>query len=392
MEGSRAIATSMTRPPDPVFRPRRWPRNLTFVVVGLLLAAFVASRISLDYYVLSPGDAQSVGPLIKVPAKYAHPVHGRVLLTDVFVGPVSALQYLGDKLSSDDQLVPTDELTGGSGVPASELTPQGYLEMVQAKDAAKTAALRRLGYSVTEHDAGTVIEAVGTGTPSYGVLKVAQVVTAVNGTPTPTVCAFVKALTAFAPGQDVRMSVAQNRFTDSGTFVRGKTATKILHLAPRPAGLPRESGCSGVAPSKGYLGIAVETQQNFTFPFPITIRTPDIGGPSAGLAMTLGLLNTLSGGHLTGGRVIAATGTIAPSGAVGDVGGVAQKTVAVERAGASVFFVPNAPDAVEAARSKATAGLHVYAVNTLAQALTDLGKLGGQIPSGVNPGGLRGQV
>jgi PDZ domain-containing protein len=370
----------MTRPADPVTRPRRWFRNITFVVVGLLAAALVASCVPLNYYVLTPGAAQSVGPLITVPPKYAHPVQGRVLLTDVFVGgPISALQYLPDKLSSDDQLVPTDALTGGSDIPTAELTPQGYLEMVQAKDAAKTAALRRLGYSVREHDSGTVIEAVATGTPSDGVLKVAQVVTAVNGVATADVCAFVRALSSSAPGHTVQMSVQQNRFTADGTLVHGATVTKTVRLAARPPGFSNQSGCPGVRPSKGYLGVAVQTQQDFTYPFPITIRTPDIGGPSAGLAMTLGLLNTLSGGDLTGGKVVAATGTIDPSGAVGDVGGVAQKAVAVERAGATVFLVPG-PE-LAAARSKATPSLHVYAVNTLAQALAVLGRLGGHVPA-----------
>jgi Lon-like protease len=133
-----------------------------------------------------------------------------------------------------------------------------------------------------------------------------------------------------------------------------------------------------VKASRGFLGISVQTQQDYTFPFPITIDTADIGGPSAGLAMTLGVLNTLSGGHLTGGRVVAATGTMSATGAVGDVGGVAQKTVAVERAGATVFFVP--PEELSAARSKATASLHVYAVSSLAQVLSILRGLGGKVP------------
>ena len=175
------------------------------------------------------------------------------------------------------------------------------------------------------------------------------------------------------------MSVQQNRFTADGTLVHGSTVTKTVHLAARPQGFSNQSGCPGVSPSKGYLGVAVQTQQDFTYPFPITIRTPDIGGPSAGLAMTLGLLNTLSGGHLTAGKVVAATGTIDPDGAVGDVGGVAQKAVAVERAGATVFLVPG-PE-LAAARSKATPSLHVYAVNTLAQALAVLGRLGGHVPA-----------
>jgi PDZ domain-containing protein len=138
-------------------------------------------------------------------------------------------------------------------------------------------------------------------------------------------------------------------------------------------------------PSAGYLGIVVETQQDFDYPFPVAVDTSEIGGPSAGLAMTLGIVDTLSSGHLTGGRTVAATGTITPTGAVGDVGGVAQKTVAVERAGATVFFVP--PEELATAKSKDVPSLHIYAVSSLDQALDVLQRLGGQVPPApVQPG------
>ncbi len=109
------------------------------------------------------------------------------------------------------------------------------------------------------------------------------------------------------------------------------------------------------------------------------MNTADIGGPSAGLAMALGIMDKLSGGHLTGNRIVAATGTIDPAGNVGDVGGVAEKTIAVERAGATVFFVP--PQELAAAKSKDTSQLHVYAVSTLDQALRILKSLGGTLPA-----------
>ena len=383
MGGSSTTATSMTeaQPQSRVSRrSRRLPRVAVIAVVLIVVALAAASRITLNYYVLSPGDAQSVGPLIKVPPDKAHRVHGSVLLTDVFLGPVTALSYVPDLLSGDDQVVPTNELVA-SGIPTSELTAQGYLEMVQAKAAAETAALRRLGYHVPEHDSGAVVEAVGSNTPAFGVLKVAQVITAVNGVSTPTLCAFVGQLATFDPGQRVTLSIDQNRFTPDGTLVQGSAVAKTLRLIKRPAGVPAYSGCAGVRSSRGFLGLSVQTQQDFTYPFPITINTADIGGPSAGLAMTLGLINTLSGGHVTGGRAIAATGTIDPLGNVGDVGGVAQKTIAVERSGATVFLVP--PPELGIARSKATASLHVYAVSTLAQALSILKKLGGHVPPAV---------
>jgi PDZ domain-containing protein len=109
------------------------------------------------------------------------------------------------------------------------------------------------------------------------------------------------------------------------------------------------------------------------------VHTKNIGGPSAGLSMTLGIIDKLSSGRLTGNRIVAATGTIDQHGTVGDVGGVAEKTIAVEKAGATVFFVPTVE--LKAAESKATPQLHVYAVNNLNQVLRILKHLGGVVPT-----------
>ena len=88
------------------------------------------------------------------------------------------------------------------------------------------------------------------------------------------------------------------------------------------------------------LGVEPEDQVDFTYPFPVNIDVTNIGGPSAGLAMTLGVIDALSPGSLTGDHTVVATGTIDSQGNVGEVGGVPQKTVAVENAGASIFLVP----------------------------------------------------
>ena len=98
-------------------------------------------------------------------------------------------------------------------------------------------------------------------------------------------------------------------------------------------------------------------------PFDVNINVGDIGGPSAGLALTLGLIDALSTGDLTGGHPVAATGTINLDGTVGDVGGVAQKTVAVRKAGAQVFLVP--PQEYATAKDEA-GSMKIYSVSTLA--------------------------
>ena len=146
----------------------------------------MASRIDLNYYTVEPGVAQPVQQFITVPPDKGHPVVRPVLLTDVEIGRVSALSYLVLQvpvpgLPPGTILTPLDEVTGGT--PPSEFNGQGELEMSQAEASAKTAALRRLGYTVTATAAGAVVFAVFEGTAAWGVLNVGDVITAVDGTP-----------------------------------------------------------------------------------------------------------------------------------------------------------------------------------------------------------------
>ena len=55
---------------------------------------------------------------------------------------------------------------------------------------------------------------------------------------------------------------------------------------------------------------------------------------------TLEFLNQLDPADLSGGKIIAGTGTIGLDGVIGPIAGVKQKIVAAERGGASYFLVP----------------------------------------------------
>jgi PDZ domain-containing protein len=118
----------------------------------------------------------------------------------------------------------------------------------------------------------------------------------------------------------------------------------------------------------------------------VTLKLADVGGPSAGLLFTLGIIDKLngdgSGGDLSGGRTVAGTGTIDAAGQVGAVGGVALKTQAARRDGASVFLVPKAECAD--ATAELPKGLRLIAVTTLqgaVDALKSLEKGKGTVPS-----------
>ena len=360
---------------------RRWIKIVLAIVIVLAAAATVADRVELGYYVISPGIAQPVGPLVKVPGDRSHRSTGKVLLTDVFVTRVSALSYVFDELRPNSTVVPAVTVLGPATPPA-QLSAQGYLEMAQSQSAAKAAALSRLGYKVGEHDVGTIVFSVVPGSPAASVLSVGQIVTAVDGRPTPDACAFTQALARHRAGQRVTLSIEHSKVNAHAELVPGRTVPTTVTLARWPRGVRRASSTPACplhsSARQGFLGVEAETQANYTFPLRVSLRTTSIGGPSAGLAMTLGIVDALDGGRLTGGRTIAATGTITPTGGVGEVGGVPQKTVAVENAGASVFFVPEAQ--VRTARSKATPSLRIFGVRSLTQVLSILRRLGGTVP------------
>jgi Lon-like protease len=117
----------------------------------------------------------------------------------------------------------------------------------------------------------------------------------------------------------------------------------------------------------------------------VKVDLGSIGGPSAGGLLALGIVDKLAGdgkgGDLSGGRVIAGTGTIDDQGNIGAVGGVPLKTQAAARDGATVFLVPRSE--CSSAEVNTPAGLRLVPVETLAGAIAALTALntGGPVPA-----------
>lgn len=363
-----------------VRRGRRWPYVVGGFVALVILAGIIAAQINVNYYVITPGNATPVSQYIEVPPQYSHPVTGQILLTDVFVSQLNALNYLQYKFfDSNDEIYSSQTLLGPS-TNETEYLDQGYLEMAQAQNYATATALSHLGYKVTSTNVGTLVFGTEPGSPAAKTLKVAQVITAVNGKPATTVCGLIEALHGYTPGTTVTLSVEDSSINDVGDFVAGPVVQTPIMLAAAPKGAV-VTGCGTPIKQSVVLGIQPETQQNWDFPIAVTVHTQNIGGPSAGLSMTLGIIDKLTSGRLTGSRIVAATGEIDQYGNVSAVGGVAEKTIAVEDAGASVFFVPLGDGNLAAAKSKATPQLHVYGVRNVSQVLRILERLGGRVPS-----------
>jgi Lon-like protease len=348
------------------------------VVVVIVVALFGVGQIPLNEYALTPGRATPVAPLVSVHgvATARHP--GRILLTDVYLQALTVGSWVSMHLSSHVQFVPAAELTQ-PGEPTSELTAQGYLQMRDAQQAAEVEAFRTLGWTVTGRSDGATIGGVVQPSPaSRAGLGVGDVVTAVNARPVRDACALIAAIHPLAPGTRVALSVRLVHISASGVLTwRGTRRVEVTTVAP-PTN-DAASGCPGVAGrDHSFVGVSLEDDVAYDLPAEVRINTANIGGPSAGLAMTLTLIDLLSRDSISGPHDVAATGTMSVGGAVGAVGGVAQKAVAVQSAGAKYFIVPRSE--VGAARSGAP-GLTVCGVTTLAGAMRCLRSLGGGAPT-----------
>ena len=341
------MTTSPTTLFPPVSPPRRrrraWP-----IVVGVLvvLAALViaSSIISVPYYALAPGDALPVSSLITVPPQHRHPVKGQILLTDVEVESLKLIDYIGAELDPDDDVVPTGALTGN--LPVSESDAQGVVDMEESQMTAHAVALRELGYAVPEHDAGVTIYVIDPGSPAWRTLQVGDVVTSIDGTPTTNPQALVGAVRAHHPGDVVRLQVGSIASPTPGHTVSVRLSSTVENHQKVPF--------LGIGDPQAPI-VAMGTQPVYDFPFPVSINSDDIGGPSAGLAWTLGIINTVSGGHLTGGQTIAATGTISPDGSVGDVGASSRRP---SRSSGPAPPSSSSPQELKVAKSMATRLAH----------------------------------
>ncbi len=349
----------------------------------VLVAVIGLGSWNISTYAITPGDATPVAPLVKIHGLQTDPQPDRIMLTDVYLQSLTALRWLTMHLQSHVEFVTMNQLLD-PGVPADELEAQGYLQMSDSKQAAEVAAFRALGWTIPSTATGAVVTAVGAPSPARGAgIHVADEIVSANGHPVRSSCGLVGVIHALAPGTTVRLEVARAKISGTGDITWTTPSPVTVRTAASPSG-DGASTCPGVTgTSRSWLGVSIEDGLRYALPATVTINTANIGGPSAGLAMTLTLIDQLSSGSLTGHQTIAATGTMDSSGNVGDVGGVAEKTVAVQRAGAKYFFVPQVE--VATATQEARPGLKIFGVTTLAQVLRDLRHIGGDVPIPITP-------
>jgi PDZ domain-containing protein len=206
-----------------------------------------------------------------------------------------------------------------------------------------------------------IVSSVIKNSPAEGRLHAGDVIKAVDGAPVKAPQDVAKLVTKHKPGQKVIFSIVP--------AARAKVADQAGHSpqGTEQVGITTEKS-DDKGPARAVVGIAAATDH--TFPFTVDIKLADVGGPSAGLMFSLGIVDKLTPGSLTGGKFVAGTGTIDDQGKVGPIGGIALKLIAARSAGAQYFFTPadNCADAAD----DPPAGLRLIKVNSIADALKAL--------------------
>jgi PDZ domain-containing protein len=332
-----------------VVRPRRILGTLAGLVGLAAVVGLVLTFVPSDHYLVLPDQARPTDPLVSIPGEDDPEGEAGIYMVDVTIARASVLERLFPGIRGGSSLVPA-HVINPAGVSDRQRRRASLQAMSRSQLVAITVALRELGYEVEVEQAGVQVDVVQPGAPAEGELEVADVIVEANGDPVTTVDSLLAAMREVEPGE-------------SASLVVERGEDERLELT-----VPTEA--SPDDPERAVMGVQVSTAEDFDFPVDIQIDAGAIGGPSAGLAFALEIVNAL-GEEIADGRTIVATGELTLDGDVERVGGLKQKAIGAERAGADLFLVPRGNE--EAAREGAP-GLEVVPVSTFTEALSVLAK------------------
>jgi Lon-like protease len=316
------------------------------VVVLLVLAGLALTWIPSDHYIVLPDRARPTDPLVEIPGEDAGEDNG-INMVDVRVGRANLLERIFPGIHEGASLVP-ERVLNPQGVSDQQRRSTSLNQMSRSQLVAIAVALEQLGEEVEVTPTGVEVSLVLPDAPADGVLQVGDVIVGVNGEKVVTTQALMTAFADVEPGETVELDVRRE----------GNPATTIS-VGTRAA---------QDDPERAVMGVEVGNAEDFEFPVDIEIDAGGIGGPSAGLAFALDIVDEL-GEDLDRGRTIVATGELGLDGAVLPIGGVEQKAIGARDADADIFLVPDAN--FEVARD-AVDDLRVVPVSTFDEALSTL--------------------
>lgn len=318
-----------------------WP---LYWIGALLLVGFIsvfAWNLELPYLAYSPGPVSDAADSIVAEEVAFYPPEGELLMLTIVGQDVNVFEALIAGVDPTIDLVPK-EAVRREGETDQEYRNRVLQQMDDSNFRAVSVALEYLGYEMQPSE--VVINEIVDRVPAVSVLELGDTVVSVEQVEIESLEDFAPALEGAAPGDVVDMTLNRD----------GEILQVEVELAERED----EPG----TPMIGIvLGVLTEP------PFPISIEAGDVGGPSAGMMHTIAIIDALTEGELTKGRVIAGTGTIHLDGTVGAIGGIRQKVVGAEAAGAEYILVPD--NNYESALTAERDNIEIVPITTLEEAI-----------------------
>jgi Lon-like protease len=339
--------------------PNRMSRKTSIRLSILAAVILMASALYyLPYYVSKPGMAKELEPIIEVEGGYDE--EGSFMLTTVRMGRANIYAYIIAKLSKYQEIYALEDIRADN-----ESDEEYNIRQLHMMDSSKTSAIEvaynKAGIPVKYKYKGVYVLRVMEGMPAEEKLMPGDLVFEVDGNAFESSDEFIKYIGSKKPGDIVKLSYKRN-----GKSNQVEVPLKAL-----------EDGSNRAA-----VGIQLVDDKDIDVDPDVTVQSDEIGGPSAGLMFSLEIYNQLTEEDLTKGYQIAGTGTITPDGIVGRIGGIQQKVVAADKAGAEIFFAPyekgakdsNYEEAMIAAKDIDT-NMEIVPVDTFSDAVSYLEKL-----------------
>lgn len=327
----------------------------------ILLVVGICFLIHVPYYAMQPGEAIDTGTVISVDDGYTEKA-GDFFLTTVAMKQANIFDYLLAKVNKKIELVPEKEVLA-EDENDEQYEQQQVANMLESQHSAVIAAFHqsKKPYRVTYKG----VEVLGVTPGAKNHFKTGDIIQSIDGKPTVTTHQLMNLFKTKKAGDTVSVGLlrADKKVTAKATLISldtGNNKEKRIGL--------------GFLPMDRLLSLSSNPKVNF--------KTNNIGGPSAGLMFTLEILNQLNSKDLTKGYEIAGTGTISPTGEVGQIGGIQHKIAAAVKKDAGIFFAPKdiyEGDNNEAIAKKTAkelgAEMKIVPVATLQEAIDYLNKL-----------------
>jgi len=339
---------------------RRGWMLIASALTTLLLVA-IAFLLPVPFVKLAPGPTFNVigeadgKPVIDISGTQTYPVSGNLDMTTVLEsgGPRGGLTFV-DAIASwvnpADAVVPR-ELLFPDDMTGEEVQKHQALMFSTSESDAIAAAMNYLKRPLVSQ---IVVTAVYGDSPADGVLLPKDEILAIDGKAITSPEQVATTVRGAPIGTTFEFRVSRDGVEVDGAMKNNVEQTVKVTSAPNPDD-----------PKIPYVGIGVGTFYSAGFPIDFTLS--DVGGPSAGLMFATGIVDKLTPDDLTAGKHIAGTGTIAPDGKVGAIGGIRQKMAGARNAGAELFLMPKVH--CTEARDHIPDGLTVVPVETLTDAI-----------------------